>query len=48
MKAKHILNRPTPVTELDDMHIDDFAQDWSPKMDRIRLKQWRKLKQELA
>jgi hypothetical protein len=48
MKRVHILERPTPVSDINDYDMEDYSGDWSTKAERVRLKRWRRVKQQLA
>ena len=48
MTRKHILERPISVAELKDLDIDDYGREPNHKAERNKLRQWRRLKQQLA
>jgi hypothetical protein len=48
MTRKHILERPIAVAELKDLNIDDYTSEPNHKADRTKIRQWRRLKQQLA
>lgn len=45
---KHIINRPMQVTDLsfDDLY-DEISDNWQQKAERLQIRRWRKLRQQL-
>lgn len=48
MTRKHILERPISVADLEDLHMDDYSIEPNHKADRTKLRQWRRLKNQLV
>lgn len=48
MKRIHILERPTPVSDIDLLDYEDQPSDWMTKAERVRLRRWRRVKRQIA
>ncbi len=49
MKRVHVLERPTPVNEIANLEIDTYDNEhWQARAERMRLRRWRRIKQQLA
>jgi hypothetical protein len=48
MKRRHILARPTAVSDIDQMIEDDYGKERTSKAERAELRRWRKVKQQVA
>lgn len=48
MKQRYLLTKPTrlPATNWGDLY-DDISSDWQAKAERLQVRRWRKLKQQL-
>ncbi len=49
MKKRHLLTQPTRIDDLsfDDLY-DDISNDWEGKAERLQVRRWRKIKNQLA
>jgi hypothetical protein len=48
MKRNKVLTQPTRVSELSfDELYDSIAKDWQQKAEKLRIRRWRRLKQQL-
>jgi len=49
MKKNKILTQPTPVSELSFEELyDNISRDWTGKAQRLQVRRWRHLKQQLT
>jgi hypothetical protein len=49
VKRVHVLERPMSVGDIDSLDMDEFDNDQAQqRVERVRLRKWRKLKQQAA